>query len=235
MVTDARVAGIVTTPAGTPNNNSQRPTRERVKLREQVMAGPTPTSTAVFPHLGKTGKRAVYRAVRRARLHGSTQYQGRTHTTQTLGIPVDAEPDTPFRSSTAFARPQRPPSTTSRWRLVTWNAGGLSSAKLLEVQTWLKQCRAMGSPVHLCFIQETHWSLESEWQTEDHFMIHSGNSNRKAGILIMIDRSFANAQAIRTHAHIPGRMVYRPELIQSPPLLPLLSTNMCGETPLAPT
>ena len=48
----------------------------------------------------------------------------------------------------------------------------------------------MGSPVHLFLIQETHWSLESEWQTEDLFMIHSGNSNRKAGILIMIDRSF---------------------------------------------
>eukprot|EP00439_Symbiodinium_sp_Y106_P034647 s43_g4.t1 len=65
----------------------------------------------------------------------------------------------------------------------------------------------MGSPVHICLIQETHWSLESEWQTEDHFLIHSGNSNKKAGILILIDKSFVKAQEIRTRAHIPGRLV----------------------------
>ena len=164
MVTDVRVAGIVTTPAGTPNNDPQRLTRERVKLRELIIPGPTPTSTAVFPHLSKTGKRAFYRAVRRARLHGSTQYKGRTHTTRTLGATENSEPDLSFRSTPASTHTRYPPSATSRWRLV-------------------------------------------KWQTDDHFMIHSGNSNRKAGILIMIDRSFANAQAIRTHAHIPGRMV----------------------------
>ena len=65
----------------------------------------------------------------------------------------------------------------------------------------------MGSPVHICVAQETHWSLDSEWQTDQHHCVHSGFSKRQAGILIMIDKSFVSASAICTHTHIPGRLV----------------------------
>ena len=99
------------------------------------------------------------------------------------------------------------PVPSSRWRVLSWNAGGLTVAKLLAVETWLEQCHARGSSVHVCVLTETHWSFDSEWELTSYNVLHSGLSNRKGGILLLVHKSLVSSQPIRSTAYIPGRLM----------------------------
>ena len=176
--TDVRVAGKVTRPAGArtatcrTSPHSVAKHRETDVLNQQV----EPIPQTVYAKLTRTGKRSFHRAVKRAKLHGTTIYRGRQHTLQTLGCPEaihDHTSDTVHNPQHSPSHPETfcptdsPPVNTTpprRWRVVCWNAGGLTVAKLQEIETWLEQCHTQGSTVHACVLTETHWSFDSEWQ-----------------------------------------------------------------------
>ena len=77
-------------------------------------------------------------------------------------------------------------------------------------------------------VQETRWSLNSEWTTGHHHIIHSSSGTRKDGLMVMIEKTFVlSSQAIRSSAIIPGR-VLQLRLDQNRVFTSLLYINMSG-------
>ena len=69
-------------------------------------------------------------------------------------------------------------------------------------------CRQAGRPIQVMVVQETRWSLNSEWTTGHHHIIHSSSGTRKDGLMVMIEKTFVlSSQAIRSSAIIPGRVL----------------------------
>ena len=216
--TDVRVAGTVTRPAGASAARSSISPQSIAKHRgaDDFRQQAKPIHQTVYAQLSKTGKRSFHRAINRARQHGSTRYKGQRHTLQSLGCTTGPKPsatgntaDEPSAPSTQL-RPtprSRTPPSSDRWRVVSWNAGGLTVAKLYEIETWLDQCHNNGSTVHVCVLTETHWSFHAEWELNSYNVLHSGLSNRKGGILMLIHKTLVPSQAIRSVAPIPGRLL----------------------------
>ena len=94
-----------------------------------------------------------------------------------------------------------------RCRVVTWNSGGLTTAKLAEIELWLDDCQQQGSTIHICILTETHWSFTSEWSLRSYHAVHSGLSNRRAGILALIHKQYMPGPSIRFSEPIPGRLL----------------------------
>ena len=44
----------------------------------------------------------------------------------------------------------------TRWRTLSWNTGGLTAARLLEVETWLGLRHSRGQTIHVCVLLQTH-------------------------------------------------------------------------------
>ena len=221
--TDVRVAGKVTRPAGARTATCRTSPHSVAKHRETDVPHQQvePIPQTIYAKLTRTGKRSFHRAVKRAKLHGTTIYRGRQHTLQTLGCPEaihDLTSDTVHNNNPqhspsppeTYSPTDAPPVNTTpprRWRVVCWNAGGLTVAKLQEIETWLEQCHTQGSTVHACVLTETHWSFDSEWQLSSYNVIHTGLSNRKGGVLLLVHKDLVNAQDIRTTAYIRGRLL----------------------------
>ena len=222
--TDVRVAGKVTRPAGARTAICRTSSHLVAKHRETDASHQQvePIPQTIYAKLTRTGKRSFHRAVKRAKLHGTTTYRGRQHTLQTLGCP-EVTHNLTSADTVHHNHPQHspsPPETCSptytpsvnttppgRWRVVCWNAGGLTVAKLQEIELWLEQCHTQGSTVHVCVLTETHWSFDSEWQLSSYNVIHSGLSNRKGGVLLLVHKGLVTAQDIRTTAYIRGRLM----------------------------
>ena len=207
--TDARVAGIVTRPAEACRASSITSSLHEAKHRGTDVTHQHESSVqqTVYAQLSKTGKRSFHRAVRRANANGSTMYRGRLHTLKSLGSAPRHSVASPSTESRHHAPSYLAGNSPSRWRIMAWNTGGLTTAKLLEVETWLEQCHARGSMVHVCILTETHWSFTSEWELASYNVVHSGLSNRQAGILVLVHKTLVPGSAIRFTADMPGRLM----------------------------
>ena len=208
---DARVGGKVTNPSGAETISFlQLPTRS-AKPSEFYNPGPvTPAHSTVYEQLSRTGKRSFHRALRRATRDGSTFYRGRLHTVQSLGINSESSPSPhpcPIRRLVPTRRPSGSSSPSARWRAVSWNAGGLSSDRLAEIEQWLQRCEDRGSPVQICILLETHWGFDSEWMMKSYHALHGGLNRKQAGILVLIHKTFIASQGIRSASIVPGRLL----------------------------
>ena len=118
-------------------------------------------------------KRSYKRTLKRAEQYGTAVYKGRRIGT---GVPTLPLPNTKPIAKT----------TWPRMEIASWNCSGLSQELFLEIQVWLKT-----QPSILIFaLQETHWSMTSEWSTEDWYVIHSAAPRPKqAGVMIGIRRN----------------------------------------------
>ncbi|CAE7450981.1 unnamed protein product, partial [Symbiodinium microadriaticum] len=155
-------------------------------------------------------KRSYARFLRRLTTYGKAVYKGRTYS-RPLGPAPAAESHATSQDS-GPTHGAAPPS--HRWRIVSWNAGGLSQPKLDELFLWLQMEEQQGRPVHVMTIQETHWSFTSEWQSQGHWLIHSSLEKpaRSAGILQILRQDFVSSQQIKnstcdprpTGPHPPG-------------------------------
>ena len=185
----------------------------------------------VPPHLAtattRVQKRSYARFLRRLTTYGKAVYRGRTYTRPPGQVP-DAEPHAPQQDpgSTPGAAP-----TSHRWRIVSWNAGGLSQPKLEELFLWLQMEELQGRPVHIMTVQETHWTFTSEWQSQGHWLIHSSveKSSRSAGVLQILRQDFVSTQQIRTAHVIPGRLVHT-RLATEPPISLITVYQHCWST-----
>ena len=151
-------------------------------------------------------KRSYARFLRRLTTYGKAVYKGQTYSRPLGPVPAAVSHATlQDPGPTPGAAP-----TSHRWRIVSWNAGGLSQPKLDELFLWLQMEALQGRPVHIMTIQETHWSFTSEWQSQGHWLIHSSLEKpaRRAGVLQILRQDFVSSQQVRTAHVIPGRLVH---------------------------
>ena len=137
-------------------------------------------------------KRSYKRALKRAELYGTTVYKGRRIGT---GIP------------SLQVKPLNAPAKTAwpRMNIASWNCSGLSQELFLEVQVWLKT-----QPSVLIFaLQETHWSMTSEWSTDDWYVIHSAAPRPKqGGVMIGIRKTVFEPNSSSWADVEPGRILH---------------------------
>ena len=191
---------------------------------------PVLTDYAVPPCLAtanRVQKRSYARFLRRLATCGKAIYRGQTYTRPPGPVPA-TESHAPLQDpgSTPRVAP-----TSHRWRIVSWNAGGLSQPKLEELFLWLQMEALQGRPVHVMTVQETHWSFTSEWQSQGHWLIHSSleKPTRSAGILQILRQDFVSTQQVRTAHVVPGRLVHT-RLATEPPISLITVYQHCWST-----
>ena len=102
-------------------------------------------------------KLAFLRARAHSQIRAQVPYRGRLHEASTLGTTRRRE-TTPAPSRKALSSPNK-----RGLRVVTWNSGGLHSARWAELLPWLQDEAAQHRPVHICLVQETHWTSSTEF------------------------------------------------------------------------
>ena len=172
-------------------------------------------------------KRSYVRFLRRLAESGKAVYRGRTCARPLGPVPATESPAPPQDPSSTFGVAP----TSHRWRIVSWNAGGLSQPKLEELFLWLQMEALQGRPVHVMTVQETHWSFTSEWQSQGHWLIHSSLEKpaRSAGILQILRQDFVGTHQVRTAHVVPGRLVHT-RLATEPPISLIAVYQHCWST-----
>ena len=98
----------------------------------------------------------------RARAHSQTcaqvPYRGRFHEASTLGTTRH------IVTTPATSRKAKPSLSRHGLRVVTWNSGGLHPTRWAELLQWLQDEATQNRPVHICLVQETHWTSSSALQ-----------------------------------------------------------------------
>lgn len=93
------------------------------------------------------------------------------------------------------ALPLRPP---GHLRAFQWNA-----SRSLDYQTWVHWCDT--SPFDLVVVQETGWSMTSEWSSPRWHLIHT--ADRFASILFMLRSAIVRREQISVATQVPGRLL----------------------------
>lgn len=155
-------------------------------------------------------KRAIKRAYKRALTSGFTWYR------EQLLTPKDFELHFPSLAATSLPRPLRPVPRAhhdwtrrrrrkDRWHILTWNPGGISSARFRDVLLWLS-----ANPPDLVIIPETRWRFTGTWQQNGWFCIHSAgdSSDPASGIMVLIHSKACASERIRWQELHPGRLLH---------------------------
>ena len=75
-----------------------------------------------------------------------------------------------------------------RLTVFSWNSGGLPLDQWDALQVWLSR-----QSIDIALIQESHWQPTTEWLQDKYYVMCSGLSNRRAGLICMVfDRYFLN-------------------------------------------
>ena len=149
-----------------------------------------------------TVKRSYRRAVRRAMQCGYTWYKGRLFTTSSRSASVCPPSESHVTASTPTVQPSKR-HQRQRMLCLTWNSGGLAQATWDMFQQWADK-----QEVDFITIQETHWQFTSEWTQSNYHCIHSGYSNRQAGILCMVSKRLCQAHHLSWTEVDPGRLLH---------------------------
>ena len=92
------------------------------------------------------------------------------------------------------------------WRVITWNASGLTGSTFQELETLLRRDK-----VDIAFIQETKWKFESTWENADYLYVHTngtGPLDRVGGLLTVISTKLAKASDLQYQALHAGRLLH---------------------------
>ena len=108
-------------------------------------------SNPISINISTTKKRSLKRAYKRAQKEGFAWYKGR------ILLPTVVQPSkTPgVPTSEMFSQRMK---KSPRISILSWNIGGMSTAKYDQVINWLHQ-----SSVDVALLQETHWYQTDEW------------------------------------------------------------------------
>ena len=154
-------------------------------------------------------KRSIKRAYVRAVKHGVAWYKGRCLTPTAFPKALQQhqpdhalpERDKPSPQLTSCNRKHQ---DAKRFRLLQWNAGGLSTHRLDSIKVWMQE-----NHIDATVIAETRWTYENEWSDGDFHYIHTGDpKNRGAGILCVLSTRFCTADSLRWRVIIPGRLIH---------------------------
>ncbi|CAE6969563.1 unnamed protein product, partial [Symbiodinium sp. CCMP2456] len=92
------------------------------------------------------------------------------------------------------------------WRVLCWNAGGLTASTWQELETYARLYQ-----YDAVLVQETKWRHDSTWSNQAFHYVHSQGVRKEdstGGVLIMIATRHAKARDIQFHAIHPGRLVH---------------------------
>ena len=158
-------------------------------------------------------KRAFNRACKRANqsIEAGTWYRNRWHTRAALDALRNQTPtDLGRPPRTAARRRQRATRPEFSFRILTWNAGGLSAALTQELMAWC-DTREATDQYDCIVITETHWKQVDDYRSGQWLCVHSSGyvdgqePDRYAGILCLLSsRSFAEP---KVKEHVRGRLL----------------------------
>ena len=158
-------------------------------------------------------KRAFNRACRRANqsLQEGTWYRNRWHTRATLDALRSQPPPTISRVPRTARRHYRNSNRPDfSFRVLTWNAGGLSAALTQELMAWCDTCSAT-EQYDAIIITETHWKHVDDYRSGHWLCVHStGHTegeevDRYAGILCLLSSKCFDAPRVKEH--VKGRLL----------------------------
>ena len=145
-------------------------------------------------------KTALKNAMRSAKGTGVAQYRGRLLRTEPSARSVQAAVPPPARE---HPRPEAPKRRRNRrLKVLRYNCGGLTSALYTELLVWLK----LHQP-DIVFLQETHWSADRTYTTDDWHVLSSGCSAHHSGVMILLARHSFPQPCIRSEALVSGRLL----------------------------
>ena len=139
-------------------------------------------------------KRSFKRACQRAIKHGHASYKGRTLTVKDT---LAQQPSPSLRKS------PKPDQSQRRLQVYCHNVGGLGSGMCEDLVGFLDQ-----SHYDIVLVQETKLRADSEYVTPNWICVGSGTESQKqAGVMILIRKTITNAREVRHDAIIPGRLL----------------------------
>ena len=176
----------------------------------QASVSPVDRSPSI--QMSRIAKRSYKRALARQQREGRAWYRGRL-------LPTPKQSPTQPQRRIPQPRPSAGATATARrvsptFQLFSWNCGGLSELRLEALLQWLDQ-HIMG-PCVVC-LQETHWSITSEFQRGPWSCISSSNGTSQAGVLTMVRMPGLAVGSVQYSEVLPGR---------------LLHTRLCTEPPI---
>ena len=140
----------------------------------------------------------------RARAHSQTcaqvPYRGRLHEASTLGTTRH------FVTTPATSRKAKPSLSRHGLRVVTWNSGGLHPTRWAELLQWLQDEATQNRPVHICLVQETHWTSSSEFTDSSWVCVHSSTGSREGGVLATLNKCSFKDCPVKLAELSPGRL-----------------------------
>ncbi|CAE7805728.1 Pol [Symbiodinium sp. CCMP2592] len=81
----------------------------------------------------------------------------------------------------------------------------LSTELFLELQVWLKTQPSVG----IIALQETHWSIQGEWQSGDWYLVHSpAPKPKQGGVLLGIRKDLLTSTHYSWNELVPGRLLH---------------------------
>ncbi|CAE7193616.1 unnamed protein product [Symbiodinium sp. CCMP2592] len=186
---DVRVGGPFAMPPGASS--------EAKLSRPREASMPFQTWT---PDTSRIQKRSYQRAYARAVRDGGAFYRGswKPHVWfQRASVRPVYLPK--FRNTT-------PTSGTRSIRMMTWNAGGLSSDVYQELLTFVRD-----QGMDVCLVQETKWAEDNCWSSVDFHFIHSagrGKLDKVGGLLTIVSTRLARRDDLQYQGVHPGRLLH---------------------------
>ena len=153
--------------------------------------------------VSRIAKRSYRRALARQQREGRAWYRGRLlPAAPQSSIPPQPRAHRPKLSArpSALTQPASP-----AFQLFSWNCGGLSELRLEALLQWIDQ-QTTGSCV-VC-LQETHWSITSEFQRGPWSCISSSNGTSQAGVLTMVRMPGFTVKSVQYAEVQPGRLLH---------------------------
>ena len=153
-------------------------------------------------------KRSIQRAYARSLDQGIAWYRGRCYTPadfpKQLQLTYKPKIKVSQPSQHCIIHCNQKHQDARRFRILNWNASGLSVHKLDAIKVWL-----LHQQIEAAFITETRWTFESTWMDDNFHYVHTGNPDeRGAGILCILARSFCNSNRLRWRTVQPGRLLH---------------------------
>ena len=151
-------------------------------------------------------KRSFKRACRRALQHGFAWYHGRSMSLSEF--PEALKQSLRTAGTCTNLGSQQPPTgamtPAKRIKVFHWNPSGLTKWKLDEIVQWLDI-----NQLDLAVLSETHWRFNNSWNLGQWHVVHSGHElDRTGGVMILVRRSFCNANHISWQSVVDGRILH---------------------------
>ena len=182
---DARVASGSMPLSGAPQGAKPNGTRE----------ASMPTVATINFNTARIQKRTYRRAYARSVRQGGAYYRGQWRDYSWFQ-PADIRPVYLHKRRLGHR-----PVDRKHYRVLTWNAGGLSQSVFQELETFVRDAH-----YDIIFIQETKWSADYNWSNKDYHYVHSAGvhkADKVGGLLTMVSTQLAkpdDLQFLSVHA-----------------------------------